>query len=75
SQPLGETNVLVAAPGAAGVGIQNMTGATTDYRGYTLASNLMHYRKNDVSLITETLPANVELEQTVKTVVPTRGAI
>ncbi|WP_254914409.1 fimbria/pilus outer membrane usher protein [Klebsiella variicola] len=64
SQPLGETNVLVAAPGAAGVGIQNMTGATTDYRGYTLASNLMPYRKNDVSLITETLPANVELEQT-----------
>ncbi|EIX9507298.1 TPA: fimbria/pilus outer membrane usher protein [Klebsiella pneumoniae] len=75
SQPLGETNVLIAAPGAAGVGIQNMTGATTDYRGYTLASNLMPYRKNDVSLITETLPANVELEQTVKTVVPTRGAI
>ena len=61
SQPLGETNVLIAAPGAAGVGIQNMTGATTDYRGYTLASNLMPYRKNDVSLITETLPANVEL--------------
>ena len=30
----------------------------------------MPYRKNDVSLITETLPANVELEQTVKTVVP-----
>lgn len=45
SQPLGETNVLIAAPGAAGVGIQNMTGATTDYRGYTLASNLMPYRK------------------------------
>ncbi|HAT1622034.1 TPA: fimbrial biogenesis outer membrane usher protein [Raoultella planticola] len=75
SQPLGETNVLIAAPGASGVGIQNMTGATTDYRGYTLAANLMPYRKNDVSLITETLPANVELEQTVKTVVPTRGAI
>ncbi len=35
----------------------------------------MPYRKNEVSLITETLPANVDLEQTVKTVVPTRGAI
>ncbi|HGV9227961.1 fimbria/pilus outer membrane usher protein [Citrobacter amalonaticus] len=75
SQPLGETNVLIAAPGASGVGIHNMSGATTDYRGYTLASNLMPYRKNDVSLITESLPANVEFEQTVKTVVPTRGAI
>lgn len=75
SQPLGETNVLIKAPGAAGIGIQNMTGAATDYRGYALASNLMPYRKNDVSLMTETLPVNVELEQTVKTVVPTRGAI
>lgn len=75
SQPLGETNVLIGVPGAAGVGIQNMTGAATDYRGYTLASNLMPYRKNDVSLMTGTLPANVEIGQTVKTVIPTRGAI
>lgn len=75
SQPLGETNVLIAAPGAAGIGIQNMTGGATDYRGYTLASNLMPYRKNDVSLMTGTLPANVELEQTIRTVIPTRGAI
>lgn len=75
SQPLGETNVLIRAPGAAGVGVQNMTGVKTDYRGYTLAANLMPYRKNDVGLVTETLPGNVELEQTVKTVVPTRGAI
>lgn len=75
SQPLGETNVLIGVPGAAGIGIQNMTGAATDYRGYTLASNLMAYRKNDVSLMTETLPANVEVDHTVKTVVPTRGAI
>ena len=75
SQPLGETNVLIRAPGAAGVGIQNMTGVQTDYRGYTLASNLMPFRKNDIGLITDTLPGNVEIEQTVKTVVPTRGAI
>jgi outer membrane usher protein len=75
SQPPGETSVLIRAPGAAGVGVQNMTGVKTDYRGYTLAPNLMPYRKNDVGLVTETLPGNVELEQTVKTVVPTRGAI
>ena len=75
SQPLGETNVLIRAPGAAGVGIQNMTGVQTDYRGYRLASNLMPFRKNDIGLITDTLPGNVEIEQTVKTVVPTRGAI
>ncbi|SNY71434.1 fimbria/pilus outer membrane usher protein [Enterobacter sp. CC120223-11] len=75
SQPLGETNVLVKAPGAKGIGIQNQTGAKTDWRGYTAVSNVMPYRKNDVTLNTETLPNDVELELTTKTVVPTRGAV
>jgi len=75
SQPLAETNVLVKAPGAAGIGVQNQSGVKTDYRGYTLIGNITPYRKNDISLLTETLPTDVELEQTVKTVIPTRGAI
>lgn len=75
SQPLGETNVLVKAPGAAGVSIQNQSGAKTDWRGYTTVSNLTPYRKNDVALRTDTLPDNVELELTNKTVIPTRGAV
>lgn len=75
SQPLGETNVLVKAPGVKGVGVQNQTGAKTDFRGYTLVSTVMPYRKNDVTLMTETLPDDAELELTTKTVVPTRGAI
>ncbi|SNY79611.1 fimbria/pilus outer membrane usher protein [Enterobacter sp. CC120223-11] len=75
SQPLGETNVLVKAPGAKGVGIQNQTGAKTDWRGYTAVSNITPYRKNDVTLSTETLPNDVELDLTTATVVPTRGAV
>lgn len=75
SQPLGETNVLVKAPGAEGVGIQNQSGAKTDWRGYTTVGNLTPYRKNDVALMTDTLPDDVELELTNKTVVPTRGAV
>ncbi|EKS9201222.1 fimbria/pilus outer membrane usher protein [Enterobacter cloacae] len=75
SQPLGETNVLVKAPGAKGVGIQNQSGAKTDWRGYTAVSNLTPYRKNDVALMTDTLPEDVELELTNKTVIPTRGAV
>jgi P pilus assembly protein, porin PapC len=75
SQPLGETNVLVKAPGAKGVGVQNQTGAKTDWRGYTAVNNVTPYRKNDVTLNTETLPDDVELELTTKTVVPTRGAV
>lgn len=75
SQPLGETNVLIKAPGAKGVSIQNQTGAKTDWRGYTAVSNVTVYRKNDVALLTESLPDNVELELTNRTVVPTRGAV
>lgn len=75
SQALGETNVLVKAPGAKGVSIQNQSGAKTDWRGYTTVSNLTPYRKNDVALMTDTLPDDVELELTNKTVIPTRGAV
>ncbi|MCM7511735.1 fimbrial biogenesis outer membrane usher protein [Enterobacter hormaechei] len=75
SQPLGETSVLVKAPGAVGVSIQNQSGAKTDWRGYTAVSNLTPYRKNDVALRTDTLPDDVELELTNKTVIPTRGAV
>lgn len=75
SQPLGETNVLIKAPGAKGVGIQNQTGAKTDWRGYTAVSNVTPYHKNDMSLQTDSLPDDVELELTTKTVVPTRGAV
>lgn len=75
SQPLGETNVLIKAPGAKGVAVQNQTGAKTDWRGYTTATSVMPFNKNEMSLQTESLPDDVELELTTKTVVPTRGAV
>ncbi|ALR76880.1 fimbria/pilus outer membrane usher protein [[Enterobacter] lignolyticus] len=75
SQPLGETNVLVKAPGAAGVGVNNQNGVKTDFRGYTVTSNVSPYRKNDIGLNTATLADDVELDLTNKTVVPTRGAV
>lgn len=75
SQPLSETNVLIKAPGAKGVSIQNQTGAKTDFRGFTVVSNVSPYRKNDVTLDPSSLPDDVELELTSRTVVPTRGAV
>lgn len=75
SQPLGETNSLIKAPGAHGVSVQNQSGAKTDWRGYTVVSNLTPFRKNNLELMTDTLPENVELALTNKTVIPTRGAI
>lgn len=75
SQPLGETNVLIGAPGAHGVNIRNQPGVRTDYRGYTVVSNLSVCRKNDITLAPESLPDDVELDINTRTVTPTRGAI
>lgn len=75
AQPFGETVVLVKAPGAAGVGVNNQTGVRTDWRGYTVVPYASPYRKNTLTLDTSTMPDDVDLELTTQTVVPTRGAV
>lgn len=75
SQPLGDTLALVRVPDAQGVGIKNQHGVSTDWRGYAVVPYLTPYRRNGLSLRTETLPDNVELQDAVKTVVPTHGAL
>ncbi|CAI0914558.1 fimbria/pilus outer membrane usher protein [Serratia liquefaciens] len=74
-QPLGETAVLVAAPGAAGARVSNQTGVRTDWRGYALVPYLSAYRRSEVALSPETLPDEVDLPQSSQRVTPTRGAL
>jgi len=75
SQPLGETNILVAAPGASNAALENQTGVRTDWRGYTVMPYATVYRENRVSLDTLTLDDHTELDESVVSVVPTRGAL
>lgn len=75
SQPLGETNVLIAAPGAADVKVEGNAGLRTDWRGYAVVPYATTYRRNRMELDTTSLPDNVDLEDTVVSVVPTRGAL
>ncbi|AHW95300.1 outer membrane usher protein [Enterobacter asburiae L1] len=75
SQPLGETNVLIEAPGADNVNIENSTGVKTDWRGYAVVPFVNTYRKNRVALDTTTLSEKVDLDNAVVDVVPTRGAL
>lgn len=75
SQMLGETVALVEAPGAGGVNINNQTGVNTDFRGYTIVPYISPYRENTISLNTEALPENADVELSSRTVTPTRGAI
>lgn len=75
SQPLNDTVVLVKAPGAGGVKVENQTGVRTDWRGYAVLPFATEYRENRVALDTNTLADNVDLDDAVVSVVPTHGAI
>lgn len=75
AQSLGETAILVKAPGASGVSVQNQTGVATDFRGYTLVPYATPYRENTITLDNTTFGENVDMDLAAQTVVPTRGAI
>jgi outer membrane usher protein len=72
---LGETAALVKVPDTPGVGIQNVTGASTNQRGYALVPSLRPYRFNQIALDTEQLAPEVEIENGTLQVVPRRGAV
>lgn len=50
-------------------------GVRTDWRGYAVLPYATEYRENRVALDTNTLADNVDLDNAVANVVPTRGAI
>lgn len=75
SQPLNDTMVLVKAPGASNVLVENQTGIRTDWRGYAVIPFAMDYRENRIALNANTLANNVDLNDTVVNVVPTHGAV
>lgn len=75
SQPLNDTVILIQAPGADNVKVENQTGVTTDWRGYAVLPYATEYRENRIALDANTLADNVDLEDTVASAVPTRGAI
>ena len=74
-QPLGSTSILVKAPGAKGVNIENYTGVKTDWRGYAIVPYATEYRANRIALNSNTFDNNLEINNNVDNVVPIRGAI
>ncbi|MFL1548046.1 fimbria/pilus outer membrane usher protein [Pseudomonas sp. D47] len=75
AQPLGESSVLVRAPGANDVDLENQTGVSTDPWGYAVVPYVSAYRKNRVSLDPSSLSDDVDIGNFTQTAVPTRGAI
>ena len=75
SQPLGDTIALVKAPGADDVDVENNSGVHTDWRGYAVVPYAQPYRKNSVTLETESFGDDVDMDMNTQTVIPTRGAV
>lgn len=74
-QPLGTTNVLVKAKGASGARVENQTGVRTDWRGYTYMPYATAYRNNRVALDLGSLDDHTDIQDNVRNVVPTKGAV
>jgi len=75
SQPLGNTNILVKAPGAANIKVGNQKGIYTDSRGYAVIPYASAYRENRVDLDVKTLGDNVEIPQSIVSKIPNAGAM
>lgn len=74
-QTLGETTALLEAPDADNLLVQGQTGVKTDYRGYAIVPYVTAYKKNDLTLDTESFGDNTDVSITTQTVIPTRGAV
>lgn len=74
-QQIGETGVLIAAPGITGVAVENETGVRTDWHGYAIKPYASVYRENRIALDTASLDDHTDIDDAVSRVVPTRGAI
>ncbi|MCU6670975.1 fimbrial biogenesis outer membrane usher protein [Enterobacteriaceae bacterium H4N4] len=74
-QSLGDNFAIVRAPGAANVAIQNGSNLHTDWRGYAVVPTLTPYRKNVITLDTESMTSDTDVDQFGATVIPGGGAV
>lgn len=75
SQPLGNTNILLKAPGAAYVAVKNHKGIKTDGRGYAVIPYSTPYHLNRVEIDITTAGNEVEIDNTAINIAPTEGAL
>lgn len=67
-------NALVRTPGVSSIGIKNGN-IETDYFGNAIVSNLISYQRNQLALDVDSLPQNVDVNETDKTIIPVSGAL
>ncbi|QOY73641.1 fimbria/pilus outer membrane usher protein [Pseudomonas sp. OST1909] len=74
-QPVGETFALVEIPDTKGIGIDSSNAVRTDSKGYAVVPYAQPYRYNWINLDTSTMGSSIEVAESSKKVVPTRGAV
>lgn len=76
SQPLQSTNALIVAKNIAGLQVNNSDATKTNRFGLAVLPGLSAYRKNQISLDTQSIPENAEIEDTIiNRIIPTKGAL
>lgn len=74
SRYLGESVALIEAPGVSDVAVRGQTNVMTDSAGYAVVPFVRPYHENSLSL-DEQQVSGAEIDNIVRTVVPTRNAI
>lgn len=74
-QSLGDSFAIVRAPGAANVAIENGSNLHTDWRGYAVVPTLTAYHKNFITLDTQSMTSDTDVEQFGATVIPGGSAV
>lgn len=74
-QDIGDTAVIIDAPGASGLAVNNYPGVRTNSQGRALVPYATPYRENRISLSPTEDDPDATLNDNIKLVVPTRGAI
>lgn len=74
-QSINDSAVLIKAPGLSHVQLSTDNTIETDYRGYAVVPYVTPYRRTDITLDSTSLGDEMELPETTKQVIPTRGAI
>lgn len=74
-QQISDTAILIKAPKANNVSVENYIGVKTDRRGYAILPYASSYRINRVALNPDSFGDKLEIENNVDTVIPIQGAI
>ncbi|WP_241627663.1 fimbria/pilus outer membrane usher protein [Rosenbergiella epipactidis] len=75
SQQLGDTMALVRVKNASNVNISNYPGIHTNNSGYAVVPYLSSYRRDNITIDTDSLPHNIDVKENSRTVVPGYGSL